>query len=369
MANKGLDALLVSQPESRRYLSGYTATDLPPRESAGYLLITDSRQFLLTDPRTEALAAAESPDFELRVYGGTTRMRDLLRDLATEALSSDPARQKKVGFEAAHVSYALWQAFDSALEEIAQLTPAPDVVDELRIIKDDEELAALRASIALNDAAFSHLAHAVRGGRTELEMAWEMENFVRTHGAEGVSFDPITVGGPNTAIPHAMPSERAIRDDELVLFDTGARLRGYCSDMTRTFCIESVPQKLNDVWHIVHDALVTAEEQARPGMTGEELDGVARKVISDAGYGDAFLHGLGHGIGLEIHEPPWITRTRGEQVLRPGMVFSIEPGVYLPELGGVRLEDLVVLIEAGAEVLTKSPKKLQLTEVLLDLDR
>ncbi len=369
MVKHELDALLVSQPESRRYLSGYTATDLPPRESAGYLFITASRQYLLTDPRTEALAAAESADFTLRIYGGTTPMRDVLREIAAETLASTNGRQPNVGFEAAHVTYTLWQALTSAFEEVAMLVPAPDLVDDLRIIKDEAELAAIKASIAMNDAAFAHMARVVATGRTELEMAWEMENYVRSHGAEGVSFEPITVAGPNTAIPHAMPSERAIQSDELVLFDTGAKLRGYCSDMTRTFCIDSVPAQLREVWNVVLDAQMEAMTRVRPGMNGAEVDGIARQVIEDAGYGDAFIHGLGHGIGLEIHEPPWITRSRGTEGLRPGMVFSIEPGVYLPGVGGVRIEDLVLLTDRGAEVLSQSPKKLQLSEVLIDLDR
>jgi Xaa-Pro aminopeptidase len=368
MATNGLDALLVSQPAARRYLSGYTATDLPPRESAGYLFITDSRQFLLTDPRTEALAAAEAPTYELRVYSGQKRTSDVLKELAAEALPNGTALPK-VGFEASHVPYALWQAFATAFEGLAEVVPAPDLVDDLRVVKDDAELDALKASIALNDAALAHLVRVVKEGRTELEMAWEMENFVRSHGAEAVSFEPITVAGPNTAIPHAMPSDRTIRSDELVLFDIGARLGGYCSDMTRTFCIESVSPKLREIWQIVLDAVLMAEAQARPGMTGTDLDNVARKVITDAGYGEAFIHGTGHGVGLEIHEPPWISARAGGDELRPGMVFSIEPGIYLPDVGGVRIEDLVLLTEHGAEVLTHSPKKLQLSEVLLDLDR
>jgi len=369
LASAELDGIVVSQPESRRYLSGYSATDLPPRESAGYLFITDTRQYLLTDPRTSALAEAEAPAFTTVVFGAGATARDALRQVAREALPSARPTGPRVGFESGHLTYAVWQAFVSALDGIADLVPAPDLVDSLRVLKDDDELAALRASIALNDAAFAHVIRNVAAGRRERDLAWEIESYYRTHGAEDVSFDPITVSGPNTAIPHAVPSDRTIRPDELVLFDIGARLGGYCSDMTRTFCIETAPDKLREVWSIVLDAQLEAEERVKPGMTGAEVDAVARGVISDAGYGDEFVHGLGHGIGLEIHEPPWISRTRGDMPLQPGMVFSIEPGVYLPGLGGVRIEDLVVLTDRGAEVLTRSPKKLQLSEVLLDLDR
>jgi Xaa-Pro aminopeptidase len=367
MAEAQLAALLVTQPESRRYLSGYTGTDLPPRDSAGCLFITDERQYLLTDPRTEAQAAAEAPVFELRVYSGSVRMPDLLKELVAGAHPGAPAPMS-VGFEAGHLPYAVWQQLDAALDGLARLVPASDLVDRLRMVKDADELAALRRSITLNDAAFAHLARTVRPGRTEMEMAWELENFVRTHGAEGVAFSPITVAGPNSALPHAVPSGRAIGAEEFVLFDTGARLAGYCSDMTRTFCIEAVPPELERVWNTVLEAQLAAEAQVKPGMTGATVDGVARKVIEDAGYGESFVHGLGHGIGLEVHEPPWLTRSRGDDVLTPGMVFSIEPGVYLPGVGGVRIEDLVLLTETGAEVLPTSPKKLKLAEILRDLE-
>jgi len=363
MAAAELPALLVSQPDSRRYLSGYSATDIPPRESSGYLLITEDRQFLLTDPRTAALAEQECPDYEVRTYGGGVRMTELLRDTASTV------GVRVLGFDAEHVPYALWRAVTEALEKTTDVKPAPPLVDELRMIKDAEEIAALRASIALNEAAFAHLARTVHSGSTELELAWEMENFVRTHGGEDVSFPPITVAGPNSAIPHAVPSGRPVQADELVLFDIGAKLDGYCSDMTRTVGIGTVRDRLREVWDVVLGAQLAAEDAVRPGMTGAEVDDIARQYITKAGFGERFIHGLGHGIGLEIHEPPWLTQTRGTDVLQPGMVFSIEPGVYLPDLGGVRIEDLVLLTENGAEVLSGSPKKFLLSEVLLDLDR
>jgi Xaa-Pro aminopeptidase len=358
-----LDAVLVTQPDSRRYLSGYSAADLPPRESAGALLITADHAFLLTDPRTEALAAEEAPSFTLRVYGGTNRMSAVLVQILRETGA------RRLGFEAHHISFATWTELTEALADVATLVPAPDLIDGLRILKDADELERLRASITLNDAAFAQVARDLRVGKRETDLAWEIEHYYRTHGAEDVSFEPITVGGPNTAIPHAKPGERPIRADELVLFDIGAKLDGYCSDMTRTVCLDRVTPELERIWHVVLEAQETAEAAARPGMTGAEVDGVARDVIARAGYGEQFLHGLGHGIGLEIHEPPWITRGRGEMVLQPGMVFSIEPGIYLRGIGGVRIEDLVLLRDDGAEVLCATPKKLRLEEVLSDLDR
>jgi len=362
MASAQIDGLLVSNADSRRYLSGYTAKDLPPRESAGYLLVTEGRQLLFTDPRTEEQAVSEAPDFELRIYRAGMPLSQLLRDAVAEC------RIRRLGADASTLSHALWQEIAEALDVPASLHATPDLVDRLRMVKDEAELQALRASIALNDAAFAHLARTLHAGSTEIELAWEMETFARTHGAESLSFDPITVAGPNTAIPHATPSQRPVGRDEPVLFDIGVRLDGYCSDMTRTLCIDSLGAPLRDVWQLVLDAQRAAEEGVRPGMTGADVDALARDVITAGGYGEQFVHGLGHGIGLEIHEPPWITPSRGVDVLEPGMVFSIEPGIYIPGHGGVRIEDLVLLTDQGAEVLCASPKKLQLIEVLNDLD-
>jgi Xaa-Pro aminopeptidase len=363
MAKAELPGLLVSQPESRRYLSGYTAKDLPPRDSAGHLLITEDRQYLLTDPRTEGQAANEAPSFELRVYRGGTAITETLRDLVAEI------GVRAIGFDANYLSYGLWREISEKLDGIAALSATPDLVDRLRMVKDADEIAALRASIALNDAAFAHLARTVNVGMSEMALAWEMESFIRTQGAEGLAFDPITVAGPNSAIPHAMPASRPVGRGELVLFDIGARLGGYCSDMTRTFCLDEVSDELAEAWRVVMDAQQEAVTRVRPGMTGTEVDTIARDAIKERGLGDKFVHGTGHGIGLEVHEPPWLTPTRGVDVLEPGMVFSIEPGVYLDGRGGVRIEDLVLLTETGAEVLSKSPKKLHLAEVLIDLNR
>lgn len=362
MAEAEVAALLISQPESRRYLSGYDASDLPPRDSAGYLLVTEDRQYLLTDPRTEGHARAQSPDFEVVVYSGGMRMSELLRQLISHP------HLKHLCFEGGHLSYGVWEDVKAAIEDVATLSPSPPLVDRLRMVKDPQEVAAMRASIALNDAALAHLAHRVEPGMAEQDLAWEVESFLRTKGAEAVAFPPITVGGPNTAIPHAVPADRGIQRGELLLFDIGAKLGGYCSDMTRTICIDSLPPSLRKMWEVVLEAQLAAEASVRPGMTGAQVDAIARNVIEDAGYGEAFVHSLGHGIGLEVHEPPWLSKTRGDDVLEPGMVFSIEPGVYLPGVGGVRIEDLVLMTDRGAEVLSASPKKLELSEVLLDLD-
>jgi Xaa-Pro aminopeptidase len=177
--------------------------------------------------------------------------------------------------------------------------------------------------------------------------------------AEGTSFPSIVASGPNASIPHAVPSDRRIQEGEALKIDIGARAHGYCSDMTRTVCLgEPRDQRLVELHAIVREAQEHAEREVRPGMTGREADALSRGVIASAGYGEAFLHGLGHGIGLEVHEPPWLSQSRGDEPLRAGMVFSVEPGIYIPDWGGVRIEDLVVLEDAGARVLCHSPKDL-----------
>jgi len=362
LARKQLDAMLVSQPESRYYLSGYHGTDLPPRDSAGYLLITQKSAQLLTDMRTRQQAEQEAPSYEVVQYGPGMRGTALMAQLAAQH------GLRRLAFEAIHLPYQIFTDLRAALDPAIELVPESEVIDELRIVKDESEIRALRGTIDILDDAFAHLARFVEPGCTEQRLAWELEAYLRTHGAEGVSFDPITVGGPQAAIPHAVPSARPIQESEPIVMDIGALLDNYCSDMTRTVCIGPVPERLQEIYGIVLEAQLSAERAIRPGMTGKEADGIARDVIARAGYGESFGHGLGHGIGLEVHEPPWLSPSKGEIVLRPGMVFSVEPGIYLPGWGGVRIEDLVLLHEDGCEILSRSPKPCGLDEMRRALD-
>ncbi|HLI28614.1 MAG TPA: Xaa-Pro peptidase family protein [Chloroflexota bacterium] len=357
LAERRLDAVLISQPESRYYLSGYRGHDLPPRDSAGYLLITGDRLLLLTDMRTTQQAEQEATSYEVVQYPAGQRAMETVADLAAKL------GVKRLAFEAIHLPYQLVTDLRAALDPSIELVPQTDLVDTLRIIKDPSELRALQAAIDVLDDAFAHLARFIEPGITERRLAWELEAYLRTHGAEGVSFAPITVGGPQTAIPHAVPSDRPLRESEPIIMDIGARVDHYCSDMTRTVCIGPIPERLQEIRDIVLEAQLLAEREIRPGMTGREADAIARDFIASRGYGEAFGHGLGHGIGLEVHEPPWVSRAKGDVVLQPGMVFSVEPGIYLPGWGGVRIEDLVLLTADGCQVLCRSPKQLALDEV------
>jgi Xaa-Pro aminopeptidase len=347
----GIEGLVVSQPESRYYLSGYTGHDLPPRDSAGYLLITRQKALLLTDPRTTEQAEHESPNFEVVKYSsGAQGPRSVAETINTLQL-------RRVAFEALHLPYAIWNTIRSELSS-TEFTPEESIVDELRVIKDAEELARLQQAIDVLDACLADILQRTQPGTTERQVAQMVELYLLEH-ANGPSFPSIVASGPSASIPHAVPTDRPIQAGECLKIDIGARAGQYCSDMTRTICFgQPGDSRLTELHALVLEAQLQAERCIRPGMTGREADAIARDVIAAAGYGDAFTHSLGHGIGLEVHEPPWLSPSRGEQALQPGMVFSVEPGVYLPGWGGVRIEDLVVLEPDGVRVLCASPKTL-----------
>jgi Xaa-Pro aminopeptidase len=353
----GIDALVVSQPESRYYLSGYTGHDLPPRDSAGYLVISSTRALLLTDPRTTEQAERESPEFEVIAYSSGSRGPQSVAEAASKLCV------RRLGFESVHLPYAIWREIRGDLPAAVDFVPIDRLVDELRIVKDAHELAALQGAVDVLDRCLAHVLRRLEPGLTERQVARMVELYLIEH-ADGPSFPSIVASGPNASVPHAVPSDRRIEAGEVIKIDIGARNSGYCSDMTRTVSLgQPRDSRLVELHALVLEAQQCAEGELRPGMTGREGDSLARDVIARAGYAQAFTHGLGHGIGLEVHEPPWVSQSRGDEVLRPGMVFSVEPGVYLPGWGGVRIEDLVVLEAEGARVLCHSPKDLVINAV------
>jgi Xaa-Pro aminopeptidase len=353
----GIDGILISQPESRFYLSGYTGHDLPPRDSAGYLMLGRAGARLLTDPRTSEQAENEAPDYEVVVYTHGARSTQRMQE-AVEALGIT-----KLGFESIHLPYGFWQSFSEAVKEKdVEMVPVKDLIDRLRIKKDAAELRDLQAAVDVLDDCFMHLVkHELRVGRTEKEIALAVEQYLQSRGSE-TSFPSIVASGPNASMPHAVPTDRKLQEGEPITIDIGAKVNGYCSDMTRTVCIGTPSEKLREIHALVLEAQERAERGITAGMTGKEGDEIARAFLTEMGHGEQFSHGLGHGIGLEVHEPPWVS-LRGEHKLEAGMVFSVEPGIYIPGWGGVRIEDLVVLEDGGARVLCRSPKALELAEV------
>jgi Xaa-Pro aminopeptidase len=351
MAELGLDAVLISQPQNRRYLSGFTG-------SAGYLLITADGAVIATDFRYYEQSARQAPDF--RLYQATGPMEGWLSGLLTAA---GDLGGRRLGFEAADLTFLLYRTLRKAVAGLPagqrpRLMATTNLVEALRAIKEPEELAAIQAAVDLGDAAFQHVAERIEPGWTEKQAAWEIEKHMREHGGEAVSFDTIVAGGPWCAMPHAYPRDRALEQGEMVVIDMGVRLDGYCSDLTRTLFLGRPDNRFKKVYDIVLGAQLTAEELVQAGMTGEEAHNLAHQVIEEAGYGENFGHGLGHGVGLAVHESPRLAKT-SEDVLADGMVVTIEPGVYIAGWGGVRIEDMVIIQNGRARVMTHAPKVLE----------
>jgi Xaa-Pro aminopeptidase len=348
LAARELDALLVSQPHNRRYLSGLRAGDGEAGESAGWLLITAHEAWIITSFLHAEEARIEAPTFALY------QLKETLVAAAGELLAALGVKQ--VGAEHRHLS--AW-----ALAELQSRRPectfvdASGLVERLRAIKEPAELAAIRRAAALTDAALAEGLAALRPGVTERELAWQLESFMRQNGADGLAFDVSVASGPHTALPHARPTDRPIQAGEPVWIDMGARVDGYCADLTRAFCLGPAEARLVEIHGLVCEALATTVAGLRPGLGGREADALARDVIEQAGYGEAFGHSLGHGVGLAVHEQPSLSR-RSEDVLAPGMVVTIEPGIYLPGWGGVRVEDLAIVTEHGVDVVSTAPKQL-----------
>lgn len=341
LTNEGLDAILITQPENRRYLSGFTG-------STGVLLISQEQAVLATDFRYYEQVEKQAPDFRLAKV--TARFETLLPELIQQVGA------KTVGFESTHLTVDQHQQWQEVAEGF-ELLPTRELVERIRAVKDEGELGKIKKAIALSDEALAHIAGFIEPGMTEKEVAWELEVFMRTRGAEKLAFDTIVGSGPNGAMPHATVSERVIQAGEPIVIDMGAMVDGYNSDLTRTICAGRADDKFKEIHAIVLEAQLTAERDIRPGMQGKQADGIARQVIEQAGYGENYGHGLGHGVGLAVHEKPGVGRL-SEDVLEPGMVFTVEPGIYLPGWGGVRIEDIVVMKENGVEVLTQVSKAL-----------
>lgn len=347
LAARGLDALIISQRANQQYLAGFTGG----ADFDSILLISPTSASMVTDSRYWLAAEQAGSGFNLvRTKRGEYDLGDALRDFASSH------RAKRVGFESNHVTYTRFRSWNKAARQAgAKLKATENVVEELRAIKDSGELATIRSAVELTDAAFANFCRTAQIGMTEKQCAWLIESFMRENKGDRLAFDLIVAGGPNSAQPHAEPSDRAIERGEPITVDIGVRIDEYNSDMTRTFCFEEASEKFSEVFAIVRQAQERAEKKTRAGLRGKQVDAFARRVIEQAGYGEYFGHGLGHGVGLEVHELPSAGRT-SKDVLQPNMTLTVEPGIYIPGWGGVRLEDLVVIRESGVQVLSAAPK-------------
>jgi Xaa-Pro aminopeptidase len=326
--------LLVTEPVNVRYLSGFESTNAA-------LLVDDEGVRLFADFRY-AERGRQVPGVEF-----VETQRNLLADLA-EHLSG------RIAFEARSVTYS---GYETLAAGGLELEPTRGVVEGLRAVKEVTELDAIRRAAAIGDAAFARLAEERFTGRSERDLAWRMEELLHDEGAHGLSFPVVVAAGVTGAAPHAKPGDGPIEAGETVVIDAGAVYDGYCSDCTRTFATGTLPEELDRAYRICLEAQLAGLAAVRAGVGGADADAAARDVIEAAGYGEAFGHGLGHGVGLAVHEEPAL-RKESTDVLEPANVVSVEPGIYLPGLGGIRIEDLVIVTDDGADVLTQFTKEL-----------
>ncbi|WP_291300802.1 Xaa-Pro peptidase family protein [Desulfosporosinus sp. BICA1-9] len=337
MHEERIDAYIVIRPENGRYLSGFTGGEAT-------LYITSEKALLLTDFRYIAQAKAQSPDFEIIDAG-----QDHFASLAEIG-----EHVQQVGFEGDYVTYVDHGKLQAALSQ-AELLSLPNLIGYLRSVKDDSELKLIREAVKIADLAFADVLKTIKIGQTEEEIGLNLDFSMRHAGASGGSFDFIVASGVRSALPHGTASSKIVQSGEFLTMDFGAIYQGYCSDITRTVFLGEPEDKQREVYEIVLAAQRAGIEAVAPGRTGKEVDAVARKLIEETGYGEYFGHGLGHSVGLAIHEGPNLNK-REDRVLEPGMVVTVEPGIYIPDWGGVRIEDMVLVTENGCEVLTQAPK-------------
>ena len=337
-----LDAIFITNGENRRYVSGFVST-------AGYLMVTADEAVICTDFRYIEMAAQQAPGWRIDRIGGKP---DWLAKLVNEL------EIKKLGFEADDMTVSTLERFKKALKENdadPEWTATSGIGVDLRAYKDAGELDLLQRAIDIGDQAFEETAALLEVGMTEKEAAWIFEKAVRERGAESISFETIVAIGPNAARPHHATSDSKLVEGQTIVFDCGSRYQGYCSDLTRTVVLGDADDEIKRVYDIVLTAQLAAIDMVKPGMTGEECDAIARKIITEAGYENDFGHSLGHGLGLEVHENPGVgPNAKGK--LENGMPFTIEPGIYIPGWGGVRIEDVVVLENDKARVMSHAAK-------------
>lgn len=338
-----LDAILVSSMYNVRYISGFTG-------DVAFLYISRNRQVLLTDSRYTIWAQKEALDFEIFEVS----VQNPHIEKIAEYLHEDNA--KTIGFENCHMIYSDVMEFKDKID-FAEFIELDDKLDSLRQVKTELEISKIRSAQAISDDAFTHICKFIKEGMSEEEIALELEMYMRKNGAQRLSFETIVASGVNSAMPHATAGKKLIEYGDFVTMDFGCVFEGYCSDMTRTVVVGKADQRQREIYSVVLAAQKAALAAVSAGKRGCDIDKVARNIIDDAGYSKCFGHGLGHSVGLFIHENPRFSPSE-ESIIKENMVITVEPGIYIPDFGGVRIEDLIVVKKASCENLTGSPKEL-----------
>ncbi|MEH7437386.1 Xaa-Pro peptidase family protein [Neobacillus drentensis] len=336
----GIDGLVITSPFNRRYISNFTG-------SAGVVLISADKALFITDFRYTEQASKQCEGFEIIKFSGS-----IPEEVAQQAKNLGI---QKLGFEEDFLTYSSFKLYEKEIE--AELVPISGVIEKLRLIKTDAEIKILKVAADIADAAFKHILDFIRPGKTELEVSNELEFFMRRAGATSSSFDTIVASGHRSALPHGVASNKVIEAGDVVTLDYGAYYNGYVSDITRTVAVGEPDAKLKEIYEIVFEAQARGMAGIKPGMTGKQADELTRDYITEKGYGEYFGHSTGHGIGLEVHEGPGLS-TKSDIILEPGMVVTCEPGIYIPGLGGVRIEDDTLITATHNEALTHSTKEL-----------
>ncbi len=341
-----IDALLLTGTPNMRYTVGFTGE--------GYVYLSRKHRIVVTDARYTAAAREECADCEIVEW-----KKDGYYATLTAFLQEDGV--KRLGFEDSAMTVAFYNKLNHSFVEKGLrdviCVPVQDKVDFYRAVKTEEEQNRIRRAEAIGDAAFSRIVEQLRPGLTEKQVAALLEFYMKEAGADALSFDTIAASGYHSAMPHAIPTDKKLKEGEFLTMDFGCRYQGYCSDMTRTVVIGKADARQKEMYEIVLRAQQTALAGIRPGLTGKEIDALARDVIEEAGYGKYFTHSLGHSLGLEIHESPNFS-SREERLIETGMVITVEPGIYIEGFGGVRIEDVVIITEDGCENITHSPKQI-----------
>lgn len=340
LQQQNLDALLVTYLSNIRYLTGFTG-------STAILLITESEAIFITDSRYVVQASQQ-------VTGRVVKVEETYLKTVGEAIQE--AKLKRVGFESAHLTHQQLDGLFKQVSENVILVPGAEVVESLRLVKEPEEVEAIRRAVRVTSGVFEEFIEEIKPGMRERDLAVELEYRLRRRGAEKLSFDTIIASGERSALPHGIASGKRI-DRGFVVCDFGIVLEGYCSDMTRTVYVGNPDSRAREIYDTVLSAQLNCEQHLRAGMESRAMDALTRDVITARGYGEQYGHGTGHGVGLEVHEAPRISKT-ANGVVPAGAVVTVEPGIYVPEWGGVRIEDMVVVTEIGCEVLTPTPKEL-----------
>jgi Xaa-Pro aminopeptidase len=342
LAARGLDAVLITDEKNQRYSAGFPFTD-------GAVLVGREKAFLITDSRyIEAARQAEAEGVSVRLFDRehplALRLKEAISETGAEHVAAEDQKLSHAGFLGWEKKLGL------------KLEAAGGLFAKLRTVKTAEEIGSMIRAQRISEAALEEVLHIIKPGMTEREVAAELVYRMLRHGSEGNSFDPIVVTGAKTSMPHGVPGDKVIRPGDFVTMDFGSLKDGYCSDMTRTVAVGFATDEMKNVYEIVLRAQLAGIAAAKAGIPGKDIDAAARKVITDAGYGEYFGHGFGHCLGLDIHEPPF-AGPAGNVPMPEGCVSSAEPGIYLPGRFGVRIEDVMIIRESGAEVITKAPKE------------